>query len=129
MIVGMTAAVMQGAPCVTLDTDIWVNVGERQYMQINNLALKLGATLVRQTVVALSDEKLVNFCYSISGVASFLTEYRRAKRVEWEGSIVRILPLARIIRIKEAAGRDKDLAILPVLRDIAASRKYLRIRR
>ena len=41
----------------------------------------------------------------------------------------RVLPLERIIRSKEAAGRDKDLAMLPLLRDIAASRARLRIRR
>jgi hypothetical protein len=42
---------------------------------------------------------------------------------------VRVLPLERIIRSKEAADRDKDRAVLPLLRDIAASRERLRIRR
>jgi hypothetical protein len=42
---------------------------------------------------------------------------------------IKVLPLERIIRSKAAAGREKDLAILPTLRDIAASRKRLRIRR
>jgi hypothetical protein len=129
MVVGMTAAIMQGAPGMTLDTDLWVQVPERQYMRLINLSLRLGATALRQTVVALMDGKLVNFCYSISGVASFSTEYRRAELMEWEGSVVRVLPLERIIRSKEAADRDKDRAVLPLLRDIAASRKKLRIRR
>ena len=117
------------APGVTLDTDLWVQVPERQYMRLINLSQHLGATMVRQTVVALADGKLVNFCYGISGAASFATEYRRAERIEWEGAVVRVLPLERIIRSKEAADRDKDRAVLPLLRDIAASRKKLRIRR
>lgn len=125
----MTAAIMQGAPCVTLDADLWIDVPERQYTRLINLSLRLGATMVRQTVVALTDEKLVNFCYRIGGVASFSTEYRRAKLMEWEGSVVRVLPLERVIRSKEAADRGKDRAVLPLLRDIAASRKRLRIRR
>ena len=125
----MTAAILQGAPCVTLDADLWVDVPERQYMRLINLALRLGATMLRQTVVHLTDGALVNFCYRLDGVASFRTEYRRAKLIEWEGSVVRVLPLERIIRSKEAAGRDKDLAMLPLLRDIAASRERLRIRR
>lgn len=125
----MTAAIIQGAPGVTLYTDLWVQVPERQYTRLINLSLRLGATMVRQTVVALSDGKLVNFCYAISGVASFPTEFRRAGRMKWEGAVVRVLPLDRIIRSKEAAGRAKDLAMLPLLRDIAASRKRLRIRR
>jgi hypothetical protein len=129
IVIGMTAAIIQGAPGVTLDTDLWVQVPERQYMRLINLSLSLGATAVRQTVVALADGKLVNYCYDISGVASFSTEYRRANLMKWEGAVVRVLPLERIIRSKEAADRDKDRAVLPLLRDIAASRKKLRIRR
>lgn len=100
---------------MTLDTDLWVDLPERQYMWPINLSL--------------TDGKLVNFCYSIDGVASFATEYRRAEKYIFEEVEVRVLPLDRIIRSKEAAGRDKDLAVLPLLRDIAASRKKLRIRR
>lgn len=125
----MTAAILQGAPGVTLDTDLWLDLPERQYLRPINLSLSLGATMVRQTIVALTDGKLVNFCYSIQGVASFATEYRRAERFVFAGVEVRVLPLERVIRSKTAAGRDKDLAVLPLLRDIAASRKRLRIRR
>lgn len=125
----MTAAILQGAPGVTLDTDLWIDLPKRLYMKPINLAVRLGATFVRQTVVALADDKLVNFCYSIQGVASFGTEYHRAGKLIFEGVEVRVLPLERVIRSKEAAGRDKDLAVLPLLRDIAASRKRLRIRR
>jgi hypothetical protein len=85
--------------------------------------------MVRQTVVELSDGSLINFCYRICGVASFATEYRRAKTLVWRGVRLKVLPLERIIRSKEVAGRPKDLAILPILRDVAASRKRLRIRR
>ena len=125
----MSAAILQGVPGTTLDTDIWVEVPERQYMRLINLSLHLGATMVRQTVVALSDGSLVNFCYKLHGTASFRTEYARAEIVDWNGIAIKVLPLERIIRSKEAADRDKDRAVLPLLRDIAASRKKLRIRR
>lgn len=129
LVVGMTGAILQGTPGVTFDTDLWMDLPERQYLRVINLASRLGATMVRQTVVALRDGRLVNFCYSIQGVASFATEYRRALRYVFDEVEVRVLPLERIIRSKEAAGRDKDLAVLPILRDIAASRKKLRLRR
>ncbi len=125
----MSAAILQGVPATTFDTDIWVDVPERQYMRLMNFAVALGGTMVRQTVLELSDGLLVNFCYRIDGAASFNTEYRRANTIEWNGFRIKVLPLERIIRSKEAAGRDKDLAMLPLLRDIAASRKRLRIRR
>jgi len=105
-----------------------VDVPERQYMRLINLSLRLGATMIRQTVIALTDGKLVNFCYRLDGLASFRTEYRRTKLIKWEGVPVRVLPIERVIRSKEAAGRSKDLAMLPVLRDIAASRRRLNIR-
>jgi hypothetical protein len=129
IVIGMTAAIIQGAPGVTLDTDLWVQLPKRQYMRLINLSLRLGATMVPQTVVALADGKLVNFCYGINGAASFTTEYRRAKLIEWEGAVVRVLPFERITRSKEAANRNKDRAVLPLLRDIAARWKKLRIRR
>ena len=125
----MGAAILQGVPASTLDTAIWVDVPERQYLRLIDLSLRLGATMVRQTVVALTDGSLVNFCYRLDGTASFRTEYVRAAKVPWNGLEARVLPLERIIRSKEAAGRAKDLAMLPLLRDIAASRARLRIRR
>ena len=125
----MGAAILQGVPATTLDTVIWVDVPERQYMRLINLSVRLGATMVRQTVVALTDGSLVNFCYRLDGTASFRTEYARAAKVPWNGMEARVLPLDRIIRSKEAAGRDKTIAMLPLLRDIAASRERLRIRR
>jgi hypothetical protein len=125
----MTGAILQGAPGVTLDTDLWIDLPERQYMRVINMAIRLGATFVANTLVTLTDGKLVNFCYRIHGVASFATEYRRSETYLWEGVEVRVLPLERIIRSKEAADRDKDRAVLPLLRDIAAGRKRLRIRR
>ena len=33
MIVGMTVAVIQGAPVVTFDTDIWIDLPSRQYVR------------------------------------------------------------------------------------------------
>ncbi len=125
----MSAAILQGVPATTLDTDIWIDVPEREYMRLINLSLRLGATMVRQTVVALTDGSLVNFCYRLNGTASFRTEYARASVQKWNGIEIKLLPLERIIRSKEAADRDKDRAVLPLLRDIAASRKKLRIRR
>ena len=93
----MGAAILQGVPATTLDTAIWVDVPERQYLRLINLSLRLGATMVRPTVVALTDGSLVNFCYRLDGTASFRTEYVRAAKVPWNGLEARVLPLERII--------------------------------
>ncbi len=126
IVVGMTAAILHGAPCVTIDTDVWLDLGSRSYMRPINMALKHGAEMVRQTVVVTRDGRLVNFCYSIQGVASFATEYRRSAKYIFEGVEVRVLLLERVIRSKEAAGRPKDLITLPILRDVAKGRDHFR---
>ena len=95
-------------------------------MRVMNLANKMGAKLLAKTVVALSDGALLNFCYRIDGVASFETEYRRASWFEWQGVRVKVMGLERIIKSKEAAGRDKDKAVLPMLRDVLACTKIQR---
>lgn len=119
----MSGAILQGVPATTLDTDLWLDLPPRQCMRVINLALRLGAHRVAQTVVALRDGSLVNFLYRVDGVASFATEWRRAIEVPLHGSTVKVLALERIIRSKEFVGRDKDLAHLPLLKNILAARK------
>src|SRR6266498_344083 len=57
-LIGMAAAVLQGVPVVTHDVDFWIDLPSRQYMTLVNLALRQGATMVRNTVVELSDGML-----------------------------------------------------------------------
>lgn len=123
----MSSAILQGVPATTLDTDLWIELPERQYMRVMNLALTLGATAVRNTVVVLSDGALVNFLYRVDGLASFQTEWRRSIEIDFLDSKVRLLPLERIVRSKEFVARPKDLAHLPLLRSTIAGRNAARI--
>ena len=117
----MTAAILQGVPATTLDADLWIDLPPRQYMRVLNLCVRLGAQVVANTVVSLQDDTLVNFLYRVDGLASFATEARRAVTLDWLGMKVKVLPLARIIRSKEFVGRPKDLAHLPLLKDVEAA--------
>lgn len=72
--------------------------------------------MLANTVVALSDESLVNFVYHVDGLDDFDAEYQRALKIDWQGNKVTVLPLPRIIKSKTAVGRPKDLAHLPLLR-------------
>ena len=122
----MSAAILQGVPMTTLDTDLWIDLPERQYIRLLTLSEKLGGTIIRQTVVALRNGSLVNFIYGVNGVASFATEWRRAVEIVFHGEKLKVLPLERIIRSKEFVGRPKDLAALPAMKDTLASLKLLR---
>ena len=41
-VVGMAAAIAQGVMATTLDVDVWIDLRPRQYMQVLNLARRLG---------------------------------------------------------------------------------------
>jgi len=121
----MSGAILQGVPATTLDTDLWIDLPERQYMQVIRLCLRLGATMRANTVVELSDGSLVNFLYHVDGLHSFQYEFKRARRMQWLGFRVAVLPLARIYRSKKFVGRPKDLAHLPLLAQTMALRRRL----
>jgi hypothetical protein len=111
----MGAAVLQGVPVVTLDTDIWVDIGSRQYMRVMNLCLQDGATMLSKTVVELKDGHLVNFLYEVHGINGFAYEYGRAEKIKWLGLEIRVLPLRRILKSKKFILRDKDIAHIYLL--------------
>lgn len=119
----MSAAILQGCPATTLDTDLWIDLPPRQYMTILRLCQNLGATIRANTVVELTDGSLVNFIYHVDGLSGFAAEYRKALRLRWLGTKVAVLPLARILRSKKTIGRPKDLAHLPLLRQTLRLKK------
>jgi hypothetical protein len=122
---GMTAAILQGVPATTLDTDIWLELPERQYVKALDIAKKLGAEILARTVVALDDDTLVNFLYRIDGLKAFASEYDQAEVLEWNGREIRVLPLTRIIASKKHIRRPKDLAHLPLLKQTLKLKKGL----
>ena len=111
----MSAAILQGCPATTLDTDLWIDLPSRQYIRVLTLCRRLGATVRANTVVDLSDGSMVNFLYRVDGLFGFDREFRRALRLKWLGTFVTVLPLKRILRSKQFVGRPKDLAHLPLL--------------
>lgn len=119
----MTAAILQGVPATTLDTDLWIDLPSRQYIQVLNLCRKLGATVIANTVVALADDTLVNFVYAVDGLGSFSREHKSAREIEWLGMRVRVLPLERVYASKKFLSRPKDIAHLPLLEQALRLRK------
>ena len=122
LIAGMSAAVLQGVPYSTLDTDIWIHLPPRQYIRVLNICRALQADIVANTVVILKDGTTVNFLYRVDGVNAFLGEFRKAVKLEWLGRTVRVLPLERILQSKTVVGRPKDLAHIPILKTFLACR-------
>jgi hypothetical protein len=122
----MSAAILQGVPATTLDTDIWVDLAERRYPAVLDVVRRQGGTILARTVVVLAEDTLVNFLYRVDGLRSFDDEYRSAKTVRLGRWKIAVLPLDRIIASKKFVGREKGLAHLPLLERVAALRRRRR---
>jgi hypothetical protein len=123
----MSAAVIQGAPVVTFDTDIWLDLPAREYMRAANLCLKLGATMRANTVFVFPDDLMVNFLYAVTGLKSFDSEYQNARRLNWLGlRRVPVLSLERIYHSKSVIRRPKDITHMAILKQLMACETKLK---
>lgn len=123
MVVGMSAANLQGVMASTIDVDVWIDLPARQYMRVINLCRKLNATVQSPNKIYLSDEMPVDFIYEISGLKSFENEFRRAKKLPFHGLKIPVLPLERICKSKEIAARDKDKLHILLIRQLLKLKK------
>ena len=119
MIVGVTAASMQGARVATDDIDLWFSrLDDPRLAEAARRAggIWVGGHFGMQPPTfggAIGDR--FDVVLTMSGLGTFEQEYQGAKSLELDGLSVRVLPLQRIIASKRAAGRVKDNAALPAL--------------
>lgn len=123
MLVGMSAANLQGILASTIDVDIWIGLPARQYVRVQNICRKLKATVQSANKVYLADDTPVDFIYEVAGLKDFASEYRRAVHVPFHGLKLAVLPLERICQSKAAAGRDKDRLHILLIRNFLKSKK------
>lgn len=122
VIVGVTAAVLQGAPLLTRDVDLLVRDTPLARRKLEQVARALGAASSRgdlSTTVHLQGAAFpVDVLFGeMAGGLRFESVRSRAVRVRIGGREAVVASLADVIRSKGAAGRPKDLAALPILRD------------
>jgi hypothetical protein len=126
LIVGMGAALLEGAPGTTQDLDLWF--GPIDPVKVGEAARKAGGFYTAgfgMQPPAIGGEGLdrVDVVSSASGLGSFEDEYDAAQEYELDGLRVRVLPLARVIASKRAANRPKDVAQLPILEAALAAKE------
>ena len=128
MLAGMSAATLQGVLASTIDVDIWIGLSSRQYMRVINVCHRLGATVASRNKVYLADDTPIDFIYEVTGLPAFDREYPKAKWLPFHGVKVPVLPLERICRSKEAAGRDKDKLHVLLIRRVLRGKRALKVR-
>ena len=126
VVIGMSAAIAQGVIANTLDLDLWIDLPPRQYMRVQNLAVKTGATIAANTVVYLEDGTPVNFVYEVTGIGSFAREQRNMVEALIHGVKIPVLHLTRILKSKETIRRDKDLLHILLLKEFLRCKSKLK---
>lgn len=123
IVVGSTAAVLQGAPVMTQDIDLLIRDTPRNQQKLARLCSKLGGALVevsplsrtrRVMGLAISVDVLLD---QIAGELSFARLRSRAVKIPIGDQVAVVASLEDVITSKQAANRAKDLAQLPILRD------------
>jgi hypothetical protein len=133
VVVGGVSAVLQGVPIVTLDLDICYS---RAAPNIKRLAEALAPLRPRlrglppdlpftfderallfgtNFTLEVGDESL-DLLGEMSGIGGYEQILAGVQEVAIEGVPVKVLALTQLIATKEAAGRPKDLAVLPLLK-------------
>lgn len=120
MIVGLSAAALQGAAVVTQDIDLWFK--DLEDPRIRKALKKVGATYLppigdNPPVFVGDNVELFDIVLSMHGLGEFDKERKAAIRIPLGPFKVPVLPIERILRSKQALRRPKDRLYLRVLGD------------
>jgi hypothetical protein len=137
VLIGGLAAVLHGAPHVTTDVDIVPEEGKQNLERLSAALKELGARIrvtgepdgipFDQTAESLARVRVWNLTSSLgdlditfepSGTQGYEDLRRDVVRLNVHGIDVPVASLADVIRSKEAAGRPRDRAALPALREL-----------
>lgn len=126
LIVGMGAALIEGAPGTTQDLDLWFE--RLDAAELREAARRAGGLYTSGLGLqppAVGGEGLdrIDLVPTASGLESFAQEFASAREYDLDGVRVRVLPLERVIVNKRAAKRPKDSAQLPMLEAALAARR------
>ena len=120
MIVGLSAAALQGAPVVTQDVDLWFSDLEDPGIRKALKKVKgsyLPTITMNPPMFAGEAVSLFDIVIHMHGLKDYSEEKSNTVKVPLGRIKVPVLKLERIIASKKAAGRDKDKIVLPVLSD------------
>lgn len=121
VMIGNSAAAIQGAPVTTMDIDFCVRDSDETLPKLSLVAGQLDAKLINYgtffQIQAPEKELYLDFICNVTGVRSFDDLMKRSSKVSFDGCYsMNIAALEDIIKSKELSGEDKDLAVLPILK-------------
>jgi hypothetical protein len=120
IVVGLSAAALQGAPVVTEDIDLWFdNLSDPKLMQA---LVKVGAAYIppfgyNPPMLGGAGSEPFDVVVRMDGLGEFADEWKRALEIKVGRLKLKVLPLSRILASKQAANRPKDRRVIPVLQN------------
>jgi predicted nucleotidyltransferase len=126
MLVGLSAAVLQGANTGTRDIDIWFE--EASDPRIDRAVREAGGFWISGSFGmrppqiggdAVGDR--LDVVTHMHGLGTFEQELLNTVEIVVDAIPLRVLRLQRIVASKRAAGRKKDLAVIPALEEALAA--------
>jgi hypothetical protein len=123
MLVGASAAILQGANTATKDIDLWFeNVADpgigAAVQEAGGIWISFGMRPPQIGGEKLGDR--FDVVTHMHGLGAFVDELPNAVSIPVDGLDLWVLPLRRIIASKRAANRPKDLAAIPALEEALA---------
>jgi hypothetical protein len=124
IIVGLSAAALQGAPVVTQDIDLWFR--DSDDLRIRKALRKVGGTYVppiglNPPMFAGSGVDMFDIVLTMHGLADFDVESGHTIEIALGPYRIKVLRLERIIRSKTVLNREKDRMVLRCLKDALVS--------
>jgi hypothetical protein len=135
VLIGGFAAVIHGSPFVTTDLDVVPQATDENLSRLSDALERLHAKVWSQVTPEglpfshdaeslgrvsvwnlITDHGLLDVTMQPSGTYGYEDLERDAKHLKILGSDVDVASLADVVRSKEAANREKDRVVLPVLR-------------
>ena len=118
LVIGLGAAVLQGAPVATQDLDLWFERLEPD--RLRQAAAEAGGFWIpafgmQPPGFGGDGLERIDVVLTAHGLGTFDSEYAQAIEHVVDGVPLMVLPLERIVASKRATNRPKDLAALPAL--------------
>jgi hypothetical protein len=123
IMIGNAAAIVHGVPVLTKDVDFMVRDHPQLEKKLKKFAQSFGVTLTRpyeplaKVIRAMGRRVGIDFVFSLSSGKSFESIRSRATKIRIGRRMVWVASLDDVIAAKEAAGRPKDKAALPILKE------------
>ena len=126
MVVGLSAAVLQGANTATRDIDLWfedlsdVRIGQA-IREAGGIWIPAHFGMRPPQIGGDPVGDRLDVVTHMDGMGTFAQELLNTREMLVDGIALRVLGLPRIVASKRAAGRKKDLAVIPALEEALAA--------